>query len=138
MISYEKFRLSLVRLQEQHNNYRSLDRAILDATRDAYAESVIQRFETCYDCMWKVLKRYLIEGLGIPDVPNSPRPILRRAFENDLLMGSLEQWLDYARHRVGTSHDYSVTKAEDCLEVVGDFIENAIVLYETITGEAWT
>lgn len=137
MISYDKFQLSLARLQEQHSNYVRLGPSVPEATRDAYAESVIQRFETCYDCMWKVLKRYLVDSLGIPDVPNSPKPILRRAFENDLLDGPMERWLDYAQRRVGTSHDYSLTKAEDCLAIVGSFIADAIALHETLTGHAW-
>lgn len=137
MISYEKFQLSLARLQEQHSNYVQLDPSVPEATREAYAESVIQRFETCYDCIWKVLKRYLAHALGIPDVPNSPKPILRRAFENDLLDGPLERWLNYAQHRVHTSHDYSLTKAEDCLAVVGDFIADATALLRTMIDRPW-
>lgn len=137
MISYDKFQLSLARLEEQHSNYVQLDPSVPEATREAYAESVIQRFETCYDCMWKVLKRHLAHTLGIPDVPNSPKPILRRAFENDLLDSPLDRWLDYAQHRVRTSHDYSLTKAEDCLAVVGDFIADAVALHETLTGHPW-
>ena len=69
---------------------------------------MIQRFETCYDCLWKVLKRYLSEGLGLPDIPNSPRPIFRLAHENDLFDSPLERWLQYAEARIDTSHDYDV------------------------------
>ncbi len=137
MINYDKFRLSLARLREQHANYRQLDLSLPEITQDGIAESVVHRFETCYDSMWKVLKRYLVDVLGIPDVPNSPKPILRCAFENDLLDGPLERWLGYAKHRIGTSHDYSITKAQDCLGVVGDFIADATALYETMTEESW-
>ena len=137
MIDYSKFRLSLARLQDQYANYRELNPSLPEVTREAVAESVIHRFETCYDCMWKALKRHLVEALGIPDVPNSPKPILRSAFENDLLDSPLERWLGYAGHRVGTSHDYSLTKAEDCLAIVGDFIADADALYEALTGEPW-
>jgi hypothetical protein len=31
--------------------------------REAIGESVIQRFETCYDTLWKTLKRYLTEEI---------------------------------------------------------------------------
>ena len=65
MIDYGKFRLSLKRLEEQHDNYREQDPALPDLIREAIAESVVQRFETCYDCLWKVLKRYLIEETGL-------------------------------------------------------------------------
>ena len=106
-------------------------------TQEAIAESVIQRFETCYDCLWKVLKRYLIEELGIPDAPNSPKRIFRLAHENDLFVAPLEQWLNYADRRVDTSHDYSGEKAQACLEIMGDFIDDAIGLYQTMSGETW-
>lgn len=137
MIDYGKFRLSLERLREQYANYRQLDPLLPEVTREAVAESVVHRFETCYDCMWKVLKRHLVEELGVADAPNSPKPVFRLAFANRLLDGPVERWLEYADHRVGTAHDYSLSKAEDCLAATGDFIADAIALYETMTGEPW-
>ena len=137
MIEYGKFQMSLRRLEEQHENYRNPDASFPDLIQEAIAESVIQRFETCYDCLWKVLKRYLIEELGIPEVPNSPKPIFILAHENDLFVTSLEQWLNYADRRVDTTHDYSGEKAQACLEIMGDFIDDAIGLYQTMSGETW-
>ena len=96
MIDYDKFRLSLKRLEEQYQNYQEQDDTLPDLTREAIAESVIQRFETCYDCLWKVLKRYLIEELGLADIPNSPKPVFRLADENNLFASPLEQWMQYA------------------------------------------
>lgn len=137
MIDYDKFRLSLKRLGEQHENYRSLDASLPRLTQEAIAESVIRRFQTCFNCLWKILKRYLIEELGIPDVPNSPKPVFRRAFENDLFATSLEEWLGYVDARIGTAHDYSGEKANACLEIMGDFIDDAMGLYQTMSGESW-
>ena len=137
MIDYGKFRLSLKRLEEQHENYREQDPALPDLIREAIAESVVQRFETCYDCLWKVLKRYLIEELGFAETPNSPKAIFRLAHENDLFASSLEQWLQYADGRIGTSHDYDGEKANACLVLMPDFIDDAIGLYQTMTGDTW-
>ena len=137
MIDYDKFRLSLKRLEEQHENYQEQDDTLPDLTREAIAESVIQRFETCYDCLWKVLKRYLIEELGLADIPNSPKPVFRLADENNLFASSLEQWLQYADVRIGTSHDYDSKKAEACLMLMPDFIDDAIGLYQTMSGTTW-
>ena len=109
------------------NRYRNL-------FREGIAESVIQRFETCYDCLWKVLKRYLNEELGIAEPPNSPKPIIRLAYENGLFASSLEQWLQYAQTRIDTSHDYDGEKAQASLELMHDFIDDAIGLYQTMTG----
>ena len=137
MIDYGKFRLSLERLREQYANYRQPDLSLPEVTREAVAESVIHRFETCYDSMWKALKRYLVEELGVANAPNSPKPIFRLAFENHVLDSPVERWLGYAEYRVGTAHDYSLSKAEDCLAATGEFIADAIQLYETMTGERW-
>ena len=137
MIDYTKFRTSLKGLEEQYKNYRTPDTSLPDLIQEAIAESVIQRFETCYDCLWKVLKRYLVEELGLADVPNSPKPVFRLAYENELFAASLEQWLKYAESRLDTAHDYSGEKAQACLELMGDFIDDAIGLYQTMSGETW-
>ena len=137
MIDYDKFQLSLKRLEEQHENYRNPDSVLSDLTREGIAESVIQRFETCYECLWKVLKRYLNEELGIAEPPNSPKPIIRSAHENKLFASPLEQWLQYAEARIGPSHDYDGEKAKACLELMPDFIDDAIGLYQTMTGATW-
>ncbi|MDR3170267.1 MAG: nucleotidyltransferase substrate binding protein [Treponema sp.] len=138
MIDYRKYRKSLQHLEAQFRNYRCLDTrdTLLELDREGVSESVIHRFEICYDCLWKTLKRYLREALGIPDLPNSPKPVLRIAFENHLL-AAIEPWLFYADAQVGTSHDYSETKARDSLVRIGDFIKDALALYCRMTGEPW-
>lgn len=138
MIDYDKSKKSLKHLELQYDNYsKSSERENLpELDREALAESVVHRFETCYDCLWMVLKRYLMDELGIPDVPNSPKPIFRLGFKNKLF-SSVERWLGYAQARVDTSHDYSGEKAEECLKTMGAFIEDAIGLFQTMTGETW-
>ncbi|NTU74477.1 nucleotidyltransferase [Candidatus Roizmanbacteria bacterium] len=137
MIEYDKFQKALKHLELQYENYKTIGTELPELMQEAVAESVIQRFETCYDCMWKVLKRYLQEELGIPEVPNSPKPIFRMANENNLFASSLEQWLSYADARIDTSHDYSGEKAEDALLLMADFIDDAIGLYQTMSGNTW-
>jgi nucleotidyltransferase substrate binding protein (TIGR01987 family) len=139
MIDYDKLQKSLRHLELQFANYKlAQDRAELtDLDREAIAESVIQRFETCYDTLWKDLKRYLIEEIGLADVPNSPKAILKLAGENQLLATAVEQWLKYADARTSTAHDYSGEKAAEVLTIVGDYIDDAIGLYQTMTGTTW-
>ena len=139
MIDYSKLQKSLKHLEVQYENYqRSQHRPELtELDKEGIAESTIQRFETCYDTLWKHLKRYLIEALGIPEVPNSPKPILRLGAENLLFSASIEQWLKYADARIGTAHDYDGDKAALCLALMGDFIHDAIDLYKTMTGSSW-
>ncbi len=137
MVEYDKFQKALKHLERQYEHYRTLDENQPELIHEGIAESVIHRFETCYDCMWKVLRRYLINELGIPEVPSSPKKVIRLAGENELFASSTEQWLKYAEARIATSHDYSGEKAMDALELMGDFIDDAIGLYQTISGETW-
>ena len=139
MIDFGKLQKTLKHLQRQHENYvNSNNRPELNAlVHEALSESVIQRFEICYDSTWKLLKRYLVESLGVADVPNSPKPILRLAAENYLLASSVEQWFKYATARTETSHHYSSEKASLCLDIVPEFIEDAVQLYEKLTEQTW-
>ena len=138
MVDYDKFEKTLKHLEAQLRNYKdAAERPELrDIDREAIAESVIQRFETCYDCLWKVLKRYLNEGLGIPELPNSPKPLFRIAFENQLFP-AIEQWLLYADARIDTSHDYSEEKARITIENAVLFASDAAVLYQKMSGKSW-
>jgi nucleotidyltransferase substrate binding protein (TIGR01987 family) len=139
MIDYDNLQKSLKHLELQFENYkRSQDRPELtDLDREGIGESVIQRFETCYDTLWKTLKRYLTDELGLPDVQNSPKAILKQAGQQDLFATPVEQWLKYADTRVSTAHDYSGEKAEECLAIMPDFIDDAIGLFQTMTGQTW-
>ena len=137
MIDYGNFSKALKHLELQYENYENLDDELPELMQESVSESVIHRFEVCYDTIWKVLKRYLEEELGHPNVPNSPNPILKMANENKLFTSPLEQWLKYASARIDTSHDYSGEKAQGCLALIEDVIDDAIGLYQTMTGETW-
>jgi len=145
MIEYDKYKKALKNLELQFANYRTLEDSLPGLMREAVEESVIQRFEVCYDCLWKVLKRFLAEYLGIPDLPNSPKPIFRIAAENHILTAGTPSdplpierwWMDYANARVDTSHDYSGLKAKAALALIQDFIPDAIALYQKMTSQPW-
>ncbi len=139
MIDYDKLEKSLKHLELQFANHQRAQHRpeLAELDREAIAESVIQRFETCYDSLWKDLKRHLVEVMGLPDVPNSPKPVLKLAGQNDLLPSPVEQWLHYANARTNTTHDYSGNKAAATLSIIGAFIEDAIALYRGLAGRTW-
>ena len=137
MIDYGKLRSSLKRLEEQNGNFRQGNPALSDLDREGIAESVIRRFKTCYNHLWTVLKRYLTEGLRIPETPNSPKPVFRLAHENDLFTAPLEKWFRYADVRIDASHHYNGERARAYLAMVPDFIDDAIGLYQTMSGTPW-
>lgn len=138
MIDYSKFEKSLKHLELQFNNYKTLDKNQPELIQEAVKESVIQRFETCWDCLWKILKRYLINELGLPEVPNSPKPILRLSMENNLLTLPIEEWFKFANSRIGTSHDYNGEKALEALELMETFISASINLVEKLSNKKWS
>ncbi len=137
MIMYEKLEKALSLLEEQHTRLRSLGDTQPKWIIEAVQESTIQRFEVCWDVLWKTLKRYLREEIGLPEIPNGPNPVLRLAHENNLLSSSIEIWLNYAKIRVSTSHDYSEDKAHEAFQSMESFITDAINLYTTMSNKEW-
>ena len=136
-IDYSNLRMSLKNLEMQHAHLLHLSPEYPLFIQEAMAESVIQRFETCYDTLWKVLRRHLIEELGVAEVSNSPRPIFRVADENRLLAAGGEQWQRYIRTRIDTTHDYNREKAANAIATMPEFISDTIKLYTAMTGEPW-
>ena len=136
-LDYDKLKRSIRNLETQHRHLLELPQGYPAYIHEAMAESVIQRFETCYDTLWKMLKRHLVEVEGIPDVSNSPRGVFRIAHEIQFLLSGFEQWDIYAQTRTDTTHDYSREKAGQALPVISEFIDDAISLYEVMTGESW-
>ena len=137
MVDYDNFRRSLKNLELQNANRRQLPLDLPQLIHEGIDESVIQRFEVCYDTLWKTLRRFLIDEMGFPTVSGSPRAIVRLAGDNGLLESPIERWMEYINLRIGTAHDYSGEKAAAALERVDDFIADAIALFENITGEKW-
>ena len=123
-IDSSKLKLAIKNLNSQWENYATCDSRpeLSPLDRDAIRESVIQRFEVTYDVLWKAIKRYMQYTLGLPDIPNSPKPILRLAHENGILSDDITFWLNVADARVATSHDYSSTKADACIELLPTFL----------------
>ncbi len=74
------------------------------------------------------MKRHLEEAIGLPEVPNGPKPILRLAHENRLLPGNIEDWIEYANLRVATAHDYSGEKAPKALARMTVFVKIVVAL----------
>ena len=133
-----RYKKSLYNLSLQYANYQNVThRAALSVLdQEGIAESCIQRFEICYDCLWKTLKRHLMEVMGLPEIPNSPKPVFRLAHENKLLQSPIGVWLSYADTRTETAHDYDQNKAEKCLAQLAEFLQDASQLYCVMTSEA--
>ncbi len=65
----------------------------------------------------------------------SPKSIMRLAFESGVI-SNVENWIDYINARQDTSHDYSGEKADRVLEIVNDFYNDAVALYQKMSGDS--
>jgi len=132
MTNYIKLKNSLSRLKEMYENYKSFDSDSWE--KDAIKESCIHRFETCFDSLWKHLKKYLQDKVGLSDLPNGPKPIFRLAGENKLIE-NIETFFNYNNKRIATSHDYSEEKANETIDIIEDFITDTSILYKKISED---
>jgi nucleotidyltransferase substrate binding protein (TIGR01987 family) len=136
VLDFSQLKLAILNLQKQYVNFCSLSPDLQEITQEAVKESIIQRFEICYDILWKILRKHLIKEFGIADIPNSPKPVFRIASENKILC-VVEQWLAYAELRTETTHEYGVEILQKAIGEMKSFIEDVIKLYEKISGEKW-
>ena len=89
--------------------------AIRDALSDLERDGFIQRFEFCFEILWKCAKDYLrdVEGLDAA----SPKKVIRMSREVGLLTDEeTEQALEMANDRNQTSHMYDEQMAIELVE----------------------
>lgn len=127
---YVTLRTVLANLEAQHEHLLGLDPATAFLTLEGISESVIQRFEICYDMAWKVLRKFLISELIIPEVPNSPKPVLRAAAENTLLGDAGQRRQDYSTTRTQTTYMYGIEFMTSAIQVMPAFIRDTANLVD--------
>ena len=132
----DQFKKAICRFEEMLNAYKddTADRTELE--QDAIQDSLIKRFEYTLEVSWKSCKRYLDEEGFAEAATGSPKSIMRLAGGAGIIR-SAEDWIRYINVRQSTSHDYSEEKADQVLAVVDDFYEDAIGLFQTMSGESW-
>lgn len=136
-INYNKLEKALMRLQERYSDYQRHKAHLEGYLLESVKESCIQRFEICVDTLWKHLKKYLEQDLGLNDIANSPKMIFKTAQSAGAIQDA-ELWMFFNYKRGDTSHDYSGEKAQEVFKVIGQFIDEAIPLYEKMSGHIWS
>lgn len=121
MIQYKRLEETIERLEAQFENLKTLDSFQPQLIQEAVFESVIRRFNVCFDCLWRTLRIYLIKELGLPEVEDNPKPVLRIANENSLLESGIERWLEYADFRIQAD---SICDKESIV-LISSFIKDA-------------
>ena len=134
-VDYDKLKKSLDRLVEQYEFFNLNEHTLSGNIKEGIKESVIKRFEICYDTLCKCFKKFTQEKAGLP-MPNSPTPLFRKAHESILIdRGMLERLLDYNDLRNAATHDYSEVKADKSFNKIGDFIQDATELYKQMSED---
>ncbi len=91
-------------------------------------DAAIQRFEYCFEIVWKLLKEYLRIQEGV--ICNSPKSCFREAFKLDLLSEDISiKALEMTDNRNLTSHTYHEEVAENIYSKVNDYYELMDNLY---------
>ncbi len=134
-MDFDQYKKAIHRFEEMLNPCRddTADRTELE--KDTIQDSLIKRFEYTLEVSRKSCKRYLNEEGFTEAATSSPKSIMRLAAEAGIVR-SAKDWTGYINARQITSHDYSEEKADQVLAVVDDFHENAITLFQTISGES--
>ncbi len=113
---YQNMCKAILKLQEliEQSQLEQDDKFMQEVFRD----SLIQRFEFCYEITWKTLREYLVyEGFA---EDNSPRSVFKTAYQNNVI-NNQEVWLAMIRDRNVASHEYN----ESYIEEVADRIKSS-------------
>lgn len=103
------------RFEERRQQFAQALERLREALALPYSEvvrdGVIQRFEFTFELLWKTLQIYL-QHLGYE--ANSPRRVLREAFEAGIIVSDAEGdgWMAMLDDRNLTSHTYDEALAE--------------------------
>ncbi len=121
------------RLRQRVEAFRRAVRRLEDACRQEKNEfirdSVIQRFEFCYELAWKMLKLKLEEE----DIDvRSPKQVLQVALELGLIEDG-NAWTELHRMRNLTSHTYDEALAE---EVYAFVCQTGLPLFQRLADKA--
>ncbi|TCP96588.1 nucleotidyltransferase substrate binding protein (TIGR01987 family) [Cricetibacter osteomyelitidis] len=118
----------VLRLDEGLKRYQS------DISDTQIRDGLIQRFEFTYELSHKMLKRYLESVSPTPDLFDkiSFQELIRRANEQDLLLGNWTDWRQYREIRSRTGHTYDENIAVEVVADIPKFLTEAIYLTEKL------
>jgi len=83
-------------------------------------DGAIQRFEFCYELMWKTLKKMLLAQENIDT--QSPRQVLQQAYAIGWIQNE-KLWLKMAQDRNLTSHTYQEELALNIYHNLPDYLQ---------------
>lgn len=121
--------LVLTHLQRASDSLaRALEQPLDEFTRDA----VIQRFEYTFELSWKMMRRCLIQELGLTEAQSASRRDLFRLAAKQGLIDDPETWFQFQEDRNRTAHVYSENAAKDVYASAAQFLPECQGLIEVL------
>lgn len=128
--------LDLTIIKNARNSFAKALREIEARPDDEFVrDSVIQRFEFCYDFTAKFLRRHLKNIADNPaDIETfTLQECVREGYKMDCLMSSWDVWHGYRENRNITSHTYDEAKATEVIKAVPAFLSEMDHFLEKLT-----
>lgn len=118
----------LIHLKNIKDKYESLEN-LDDITNEVYRDSIIKKYETLEDLIWKLLSKiFKASGLHI----NNPRGCYKQAFKE----GFIDVWNNILLSRNATAHIYSESDYEEIKEnILKEYIDAMEKLLQKIASE---
>ena len=130
-LSYNYAYRMLIHLKNIKNKYENLEN-LDDITKEVYRDSIIKKYETLEDLIWKLLSKiFKASGLDI----NNPRGCYKQAFKEGLI-DDIDVWNNILLSRNATAHIYSESDYEDIKEnILKEYIDAMEKLLQKLASE---
>ena len=132
-IDYQLLEKSIERLKDQYTNFCLDKKELSPIDKEAIKESVIKRFDVCFDTLLKHLKKFMEDNLGMPEMYDSPVVIIRNAGKSGAIEPEMhEQLNEYKKIRNSSAHNYSEEEATKTINIVEGFIVDVSDIYQSL------
>lgn len=102
--------------QEFEKAVDALKRALAQPEDEFVRDSIIKRFELCFETARKAMRRWLIEQQELT-AADTKKTVMEAAFRTGLIADA-ELWSELGAARNDTTHEYSEAKATEIIALV--------------------
>lgn len=100
----------------------------ISSPTDLERDGTIQRFEYCYELIWKTAQRVLKENEIFAETPK----MIFRELGRLGWINNVEAWFEFQKSRNETSHEYGEQLAKKSYELAKLFLPMATALFEVL------
>lgn len=135
IIDYTNFQQALQNLINEYDKYQNRD-GYPKELEASLSNSVFLSFILCWDAMIKATRKHLQKD-QIPNIPVGGKQYLRYLNQTHLINTDIQNWFTYLEIRNSTAHEYNLVLLATSLSSIKNYIDDAIVIYQTISKKTW-